>query len=57
MVEEMTGLNFYWVEDLDIYAHNKYAPDAKPWQVDAATRALADLCLVLFNTNEFIYVY
>ena len=22
-----------------------------------ATRALADLCLVLFNSNEFVYVY
>ena len=22
-----------------------------------ATRALADICLLLFNTNEFMYVY
>ncbi|MBI1371225.1 MAG: DUF1549 domain-containing protein [Phycisphaera sp.] len=57
MVEEMTGLNFFWVEDLDVYASKDYVPDVKPWDVDAPTRALADLCLVLFNTNEFIYVY
>ncbi len=57
MVEEMTGLAFWWVEDLDIYASKEYVPDLKPWGVDPATRALADLCLVLFNSNEFIYVY
>jgi mono/diheme cytochrome c family protein len=55
MVEEMTGLKFYWVEDLDVY--QDYVPDAKAWDVDAKTQALADLCLVLFNSNEFIYVY
>ena len=55
MVEEMTGLKFYWVEDLDIY--QDYVPDLKPWDVNPETRALADLCLVLFNSNEFIYVY
>jgi hypothetical protein len=27
-----------------------------PWQVDAATRALADVCLVLMNSNEFLYI-
>jgi hypothetical protein len=27
-----------------------------PWQADASTRALADLCLVLMNSNEFLYV-
>ena len=55
MVEEMTGLNFYWVEDLDMY--DDYIADVKPWEVEPETRALADLCLVLFNSNEFIYVY
>jgi hypothetical protein len=29
----------------------------KPWDVSAETRALADICLVLLNSNEFIYVY
>ena len=57
MVEEMTGLNFWWVEDLDIYAGNDFVADLKPWDVGPQTRALADLCLVLFNSNEFVYIY
>ena len=56
MVEEMTGQSFYWVEDLDVYA-GSYQPDLKPWDVTADVRALADVCLVLFNSNEFVYVY
>jgi len=55
MVEEMTGLAFYWVEDLDVY--EDYVPDLKPWNVSAEVRAMADVCLVLLNSNEFIYVY
>ena len=57
MVEEMTGLDFWWVEDLDLYRSDQYVPDLKPWDVTARTRALADLCLVLLNSNEFSYVY
>ena len=57
MVEEMTGQAFWWVEDLDIYAGPDYVPDLKPWDVGSDTRALGDLCLVLFNSNEFIYIY
>ena len=55
MVEEMTGLRFHWEENMDIY--QKYVHDLKSWQVDEKTRALADLCLVLFNSNEFVYLY
>lgn len=55
MVEEMTGLTFRWEEQLDIYQN--YVPDRQPSQVDARTRALADFCLVLLNSNEFVYVY
>lgn len=55
LVEELTGQPFYFMEKLNVF--EDYVPDAKPWTVDADTRALADLCLVLFNTNEFIYVY
>jgi hypothetical protein len=55
MVEEMTGLTFTWDERLDVYAD--WTADLKPWDVAAETRALADLCLVLFNSNEFAYVY
>jgi mono/diheme cytochrome c family protein len=54
MVEELTGEPFSWEEELDIMAD--YQPDLKPWQVDADTRALAELCLVLFNSNEFLVV-
>ncbi|MCH8290252.1 PSD1 domain-containing protein [Candidatus Poribacteria bacterium] len=55
MFEEMTGEPFEYTERLDIY--EEYVPDLKPWDVGPETRALADLCLVLFNANEFIYVY
>ena len=57
MVEEMTGLDFWWVEDLDIYSGNEYVPDLKPWDAKPRTRALAELCLVLFNSNEFVHIY
>lgn len=55
MFEEMTGETFTYTEELDIYAD--YVPDAKDTDILPKTRALADLALVLFNTNEFIYVY
>ncbi|HEX3870202.1 MAG TPA: DUF1553 domain-containing protein, partial [Pirellulales bacterium] len=54
MVEEMTGLPVEWEESLDELEH--YHSDLKPWDVDAETRALADVCLVLLNSNEFLYV-
>jgi hypothetical protein len=55
MVEEMTGEAFEWEEKLDVYAGG-YVEDLKPWDVGPATRALADVCLVLFNSNEFLYI-
>lgn len=55
MVEEMTGVNFTWTERLDVY--EDYVRDPQPTDVGLETRALADLCLVLLNTNEFMYVY
>ena len=55
MFEEMTGEPFEYTERLDVY--EDYVPHPKPWDVGPETRALADLCLVLFNANEFIYVY
>jgi mono/diheme cytochrome c family protein len=54
MIEELTGEPFQWEERLDGLA--AFEPDLKPWQVDAETRALAELCLVLLNSNEFVYV-
>ena len=55
MFEEMTGENFRFTEKLRVYEN--YEPDLKAWQVTQATRALADYIVILFNTNEFIYVY
>ena len=55
MVEEQTGTEIRWSERLDVY--EDYIPDAKPWEVGPATWALADFCLVLLNSNEFLYVY
>lgn len=55
MFEEMTGEEFSYTEKLDIYEN--YDADTQAWEVDAPTRALADLCLVLYNSNEFIYIY
>ena len=55
VVEEMSGLAFKYIERLDVYEN--YVRDKKPHDVSPRTRALADLCLILFNSNEFIYVY
>ena len=55
VVEEMSGLALHYKEPLDVY--DDYIPHKKPWDVKPATRALADLCLALMNSNEFMYVY
>lgn len=55
VVEEMSGIALHYKEPLDVY--DGYIPHKKPWDVEPETRALADLCLVLFNSNEFVYVY
>lgn len=55
MFEEMTGEEFSYTERLDIYEN--YVADIAPSEVPTETRALADLCRVLFNANEFVYVY
>ena len=54
-IDELTGEVFEFVEELE--QHQDYIPDLKPWQADARERGLADLCLVLLNLNEFVYVY
>ena len=53
-VEENTGEKFKFVEPLEF--HQDFVPDLQPEQVDARTRGLAELCLVLLNSNEFIYL-
>lgn len=54
-VEENTGEKFSFNEKL--HANAGFIPDIQPADCDARTRALADVCLVLLNTNEFAYVY
>ena len=54
-VEENTGESFTFEETLHGYAD--YVPDLQPADVPLRTRALADVCLALFNTAEFSYVY
>jgi len=53
-VEENTGEKFSFRETLHAYAD--FVPDLQPVDVPLHTRALADLCLALFNANEFIYL-
>jgi hypothetical protein len=54
-LEENTGGKFGFEEPVE--GADKYVPDLDPATVDAHTRALADVCLVLLNSNEFCYVY
>jgi mono/diheme cytochrome c family protein len=54
-VEENTGEKFTFIERL--YSNEDFVLDLQPSDVDARTRALADIALVLLNTNEFLYVY
>ena len=42
-------------DPLDIF--KVYETDLQPTDVDARTRAVADYIAVLFNSNEFVYVY
>ncbi len=55
LVEEFTGAPFQYEELLNRF--EDYVPDSKAWEVSAETRALADVCLLMFNSNEFAYVY
>jgi hypothetical protein len=54
-VEENTGEKFSFQEKLPGYTD--FVPDLQPADCDAKTRALADVCLVLLNSNEFAYLY
>jgi hypothetical protein len=54
-VEENTGEKFSFNEKLHSYA--EFVPDLQPSDVPEHTRALADVCLALLNSNEFAYVY
>ena len=52
LVEEFSGLTFEYDEILP--AFENYTPDKKAVDVSPETRALADVCLLLFNSHEFI---
>ncbi len=53
--EENTGEPFSFTERL--FAYENYVHDLQPHEVDARTRALADMCLAILNSNEFVFVY
>jgi hypothetical protein len=53
MIEEFTGEMVRWDEELPL---DDYERDAMPWDVGPEVRALAEVCLVLLNSNEFLYV-
>ncbi len=56
LVEEFSGLAFEYEEWLNIY-DTSYVSDRKAWEVKPETRALADLCMVIFNSHEFVHAY
>ena len=54
LVEEFSGQVFEYQEILPVF--EDYVPDLKAADVAPQTRALADVCLLLLNTNEFLYL-
>ncbi|WP_419189975.1 PSD1 and planctomycete cytochrome C domain-containing protein [Stieleria marina] len=54
VMAEKTGEPYDFIEIMPAYAN--YVPDVQPSQLDARTRALGQVCLVLMNLNEFSYL-
>ncbi|MDQ2945278.1 MAG: DUF1553 domain-containing protein, partial [Acidobacteriota bacterium] len=54
ITSELTGAEVRVEEEAE---PAQYEENLRPGDVSPATRALADLALVLFNSNEFAYVY
>ncbi|QGJ71353.1 Planctomycete cytochrome C [Planctomycetales bacterium 10988] len=54
-VDENTGEKFVFTEPLE--AMKVFTPDLQPSEVSPKTRGLAEVCLILMNSNEFAYVY
>ena len=54
ITSELTGEVSEFRQNVD---QPDFEPNVHATDVKAATRALADFALVIFNTNEFIYVY
>lgn len=55
LVEEFSGDPFEYAERLAVYEN--YVADKTASDVSAETRALADVCLLFLNSNEFMFVY
>ncbi|HKB00890.1 MAG TPA: PSD1 and planctomycete cytochrome C domain-containing protein [Gemmataceae bacterium] len=53
-VEENTGGKFTFTEELP--SARDFVPDLHPADVTPEVRGLMEVCLVLFNANEFLYV-
>ena len=51
---EKTGEPYSFWEFMPAYKN--YVPDLQPHQAEAPTRGLAQVCLVIFNLNEFTYL-
>ena len=54
VMAEKTGEPYDFWEYMPAY--ESYVPDLQPSDVDARTRGLAQVCLVIFNLNEFAYL-
>jgi hypothetical protein len=54
VMAEKTGEPYTFTEIMPAY--QTYVPDLQPGDTDARTRGLAQVCLVLFNLNEFAYL-
>jgi hypothetical protein len=54
VMAEKTGEPYDFFEFMPAYEN--YVPDLQPGQTDARTRGLAQVCLVIFNLNEFAYI-
>lgn len=54
VMAEKTGEPYDFIEIMPAYKN--YIPDTQPSDVNPRTRGLAQVCLVLFNLNEFAYL-
>ncbi|MCA9216068.1 MAG: PSD1 domain-containing protein [Planctomycetales bacterium] len=54
VMAEKTGEPYDFIEIAPAYEN--YEPDLQPSDVDPRTRGLAQVCLVIFNLNEFAYL-
>ena len=54
VMAEKTGEPYDFIEFMPAY--DSYVPDLQPAHTDARTRGLAQVCLVIFNLNEFAYL-